>query len=343
VLGSGAGRFSGVVRQRLAELTQGRLNLDRIEKLRPDNPERPLLQELAGGMKVHLPEGFMTNGLKPRTDRRHIYETVASAVNKVLGALIDQKLAFLLPLEVAQLHVLNLHLCKAHWTVRKGKPSRRPLGDLSNVDGTKINTDETAAAATAHYGQIRHPTIDDIAVMICNFWRAAKERDPSVRWEDMRIWLMDLRRAYTLLSFRPEDVGLFAMLLSDDLVYLQMVGIFGWSGTLAAFQVVTRAITWELRHALRSHTVMHVDDVMGVCFADELEADLVTARDICTSLLGPGSVADDKTESGVRLDMIGYTISLPENRVLISRKKILTALHGFISACDFDNIENHFL
>jgi hypothetical protein len=110
-----------------------------------------------------------------------------------------------------------------------------------------------------------------------------------------------------------------------------MVGIFGWSGTPAAFQVVTRAITWELQHALRSRTVMYVDDVMGVCFADDLEADLLTARDICTSLLGPGSVADDKTESGVRLDMIEYTISLPDNRVLISRKNFLTALHGFIS------------
>jgi hypothetical protein len=36
---------------------------------------------------------------------------------------------------------------------------------------------------------------------------------------------MDLRGAYTLLSFRLEDVGLLAMLLSDDLVYLQ-IGAF---------------------------------------------------------------------------------------------------------------------
>jgi hypothetical protein len=77
---------------------------------------------------------------------------------------------------------------------------------------------------------------------------------------------MDLRGAHSLLSFRPEDLGLFAMLFSDDLVYPQMVGIFGWSGTPAAFQVVTRAITWELRHALRSRTVMYVNDVMGVRF-----------------------------------------------------------------------------
>jgi hypothetical protein len=58
---------------------------------------------------------------------------------------------------------------------------------------------------------------------------------------------------------------------------------------------------------------------MGICFAGDLEADLARAKDICTSLLGPASVAADKIESGVRLDMIGYTISLPDNRVLISR------------------------
>ena len=57
---------------------------------------------------------------------------------------------------------------------------------------------------------------------------------------------MDLKRAYTLLSFKPEDAGLFGVLLTGDIVYLQIAGIFGWAGTPAAFQVVTRAISWEL-------------------------------------------------------------------------------------------------
>ena len=81
----------------------------------------------------------------------------------------------------------------------------------------------------------------------------------------MYLWKIDLKGAYQLLSFRPEDVGLFAMRLSDDLVYLHFVDIFGWSRTPAAFQVVTRAVQWELGLALEGRTLMYVDDIVGVC------------------------------------------------------------------------------
>jgi hypothetical protein len=42
--------FQAIVRKRLAELTPGRMNADRIAMLRSDNPERALLAELAGGI-----------------------------------------------------------------------------------------------------------------------------------------------------------------------------------------------------------------------------------------------------------------------------------------------------
>jgi hypothetical protein len=112
------------------------------------------------------------------------------------------------------------------------------MSDLTNVDGTHLNTDETAKAASDYYGAIRHPTIEDIAKMVHDFWTAAKRKNHRLRQQDLRIWKMDLRGAYTLLSFRPGDAG-----LTDDLVYLQLVGVFGWDGTPAAFQVVTRAIS----------------------------------------------------------------------------------------------------
>jgi hypothetical protein len=107
---------------------------------------------------------------------------------------------------------------------------------LTFVDGTPLNSPETADKAAAYYGHIEHPTIESIVLMINNFWENQRNKDPSARWEDLVIWKMDLRGAYQLLSFRPEDVGLFGMLLTEDLVYLQSAGIFGWTGTPAAFQ-----------------------------------------------------------------------------------------------------------
>jgi hypothetical protein len=159
------------VRRRQRQLAHDRLSLERVSRLHPDKPEVNLMIDLAGGMRVHLPN-FTPNGSLPRTPLRQNYAAVSTAVNKMLTALIEQRLAFLLPLDMTQHHVRRLHLCKAHWTTKKGKPSGRHVGDLSRVDGTAINTDETSAAASAYYGQILHPTIDDIAVMIHEFWHA---------------------------------------------------------------------------------------------------------------------------------------------------------------------------
>jgi hypothetical protein len=321
--------FEVMVRERLESLAANRMSDARIATLREDNPERALLHDLVIGMKVHVPEGFEPNGHQPRSGLRDTYLDVAPAMNKMYGVVIADRLAFLLPLDLALQHVPNLHLSKAHWCPKKGKPSGRPLGDLSNVDGTRINTDETATAASDYYGTIRHPTIEDIAKMIHDFWMEACRRDPQLRQQDLRLWKMDLKGAYTLLSFRPSDAGLFAMLLTDDLVYFQLAGIFGWGSTPAAFQVVTRAISWDLRHSLRSRTLMYVDDIVGVCFAEDVDADLAKTRNICTSLLGSGAVADDKTESGRKLEVIGYTICLDTERVGIAEKNFLKALHGF--------------
>jgi hypothetical protein len=183
-------------------------------------------------------------------------------------------------------------------------------------------------AASDFYGAIRTlPTIEDIAKMVHDFWTAAKRKNPRLRQQDLRIWKMDLRRAYTLLSFRPGDAGLFATLLTDDLVYLQLVGVFGWDGTPAAFQVVTRAISWELRHALQGHTLMYVDEVVGVL---TMSSQISLRREISRRIrfrfrrdIGSGSVADDKTENGRKV------LCVLTRSGGIARKNFLKALHGF--------------
>lgn len=115
--------------------------------------------------------------------------------------------------------------------------SGQPLGDLTFVDGTPLNTPETAAAAAAHYGEILHPIIEDIAAMVWEFWLRVFKDNPAARWADLRIWKMDLRGAYTLICFGPDDAGLFGMLLTHTRT----------STSLGRFapQVMARVTTWN--------------------------------------------------------------------------------------------------
>ena len=98
-----------MLRRRLFELSQDQVGVERVQRLRADNPERGLMLELVGGMKVHQLEEFTRNGAHPWTPLKSTNESFATAVNKMLGAVAEQKLAFLIPLGMAQRQVLELH------------------------------------------------------------------------------------------------------------------------------------------------------------------------------------------------------------------------------------------
>ena len=108
--------FTKMIERRLKTVQHKRLNLDRVEELRTDNPEKILMRDLAGGMRVFLPDGFVPNGLTDKSLLRDTYLKVAPAVDKMLYGIIEDGLAFVLPLEIALQHIPRLHFCKAHWT-----------------------------------------------------------------------------------------------------------------------------------------------------------------------------------------------------------------------------------
>lgn len=323
--------FSAMVKRRLHNLGANRLSSSRIALLRKDNPERDRLDDIAEGMRVPLPIGFIPNARGSLTPLRPAYVDVHRAVDRMLGDLHAQGLAFCLPKREAIDLIEGLHLGKASWTPKKGKPSGRSIGDMSFCDGTPLNCDETKAMAESWWGKIELPTIEDITVMILDFFEAESKRDSSVKWEDLRLWKTDLRGAYQLMSFRPECAKYFGMEIAHDRIFIHLCGIFGWTCTPAAFQVISRAIQWELKHQLRGQCKMYVDDIVGVCLVADLEMEVQCAKAVCTRLLGPNAIAEDKTETGVRMDVLGYVLDLERKLVSISRKNFLNAVYGFFT------------
>jgi hypothetical protein len=167
--------------------------------------------------------------------------------------------------------------------------------------------------------------------MIFDFYETEKRRDPELRWEDITLFKLDLKSAYTLLFFRPDVVRLVGFLMTHGLALFLLCGVFGWCGTPFAFQVVTRALVHEICARIRGDAKMFVDDLLGVTTKRHVNSDVSIAIAICRALLGPDAVAMEKLAIGRIMDIIGWILNLDLCRVSVTRRNILKAIHGFFT------------
>jgi hypothetical protein len=118
--------------------------------------------------------------------------------------------------------------------------------------------------------------------------------------------------------------------LQDDLILFFIGGIFGWSGMPFAFDPLSRAIRWELKHQAGGEAEIYVDDVLGASPERLIRADIAGASGLLTSLFGAQGVAVAKTRASRVGDAIGYTLDLVARLVTVARKNVLRALYGFM-------------
>jgi hypothetical protein len=330
------GDFAAMVRARQLRLEPGRLNAARVEGLDDRNPEKAALRDLAAGIRVPTAASFVPNGLcEPQEELRTKYLQSRGAVDRMMIATRADGLAFVLPFEVAR-RVPGAHFSPAGWAPKAQKRSGRAVMDSSsNNNGLSqpLNSDAAALEAESIYGKIVHPTIDDIVRMIlCMHARIMAEDGVSaeVARARMVLWKTDLRAAYTLLNFRPESAAHFMCRLAGALAIVFICGVFGWACTPHAFQVVTRALHYQLSIVLLGLALLYVDDAMGVCRARDLAHDMAAAKAQMRALLGPSACADDKDASGRALDDIGYRIDLDAWRVGVSLRNLHKAFYAFM-------------
>jgi hypothetical protein len=325
--------FDQMMRRRLVKILPKRLNKQRISAVvSVDNPDRDRLVDLADGIRVTTPSTFVPNGQGQLPDLRKNYRLGSAVVNKLVHEQHAQGLVIYLPREVAVQHVRGCNFNPTDLVIDGKRQKGR-----NTIDPATLNGPETRVATTDFYGAIHHPDLVLILRMVLRFYYRAKRQDPRVTWARIRIWKMDLKGAFTLMSVRAEDAKLFGVELMVDEDAAQTIaafflgGTFGWAGTPAAFAVVTRVIVFELARRLRGLATMYVDDIIGVCLDCDVDHDQENAAVLCTTLLGDEAVAKEKTERFQRGDVIGYTVDLDSQRVTISHKNCMRALYGYFS------------
>ena len=295
--------FKRAARERLRELdkdaTKGRLNPERVWKwVSPENPDFERVLDMAtNGVQIPTPPGFVPNvsengpGIPTPNPQNH---KVGAALRKmIVKGFREPRLCFVTTEATARRLVPCFHCSPAVWAPKDGKDSGRNCNNCSycRQGNTAMNGEWLKERAKEKWNKIAHPTLEDLVDMIVTFSAAAVRN--GLGDTRIRLWKMDLKGAYTLVSYSVEDVHLMACSVPEDLVVFFLCGTFGWGGTPYAFQVITRVLVWELNSPLatagkrlKGTALMYVDDLAGVTFQDDVTEDLATAHALIEGLLG---------------------------------------------------------
>ena len=275
---------------------------------------------------VSLPVPTRFSPIADPAPLRAKYIQVKSAVHKTLAKQIELGSALLLPLQLART-IPHIHLQNSqHWTTKKDKPAGRIIADLSNtrdplticpLNGfTQLERANLTERCVEQFGPIKLPTIQELMLMVLDL-------ADCHGWANISLWKMDLKGAFNLLWFDPEQVALLAFPLTDALVVIHLVGIFGWLGMPFAFNVLSRALLVLILSVITGRADMYVDDVMGCSATVQLDSDMSAARSAIVGLAGDDSIAPDKVEQGRCLEFIGWVICLDSQTVSASPRLLL--------------------
>jgi hypothetical protein len=336
------GDFDRMVRNMRDEIDGDRISAASISAaLSADNPEIPALKELAEGMVTLVSEDYKPTPRDDLPGMRGGMKRVGTAVEKLIHEnFIDKGLAFVMRVENMPEGTL-VH--PAGWAPKAGKAKGRNTGDLGDMGGgTPLNSIELRDKYEERWGAINNPTVDNFDDMFSTILTdhvppghvlSDNGDDP----DDPVSVVIDLKAAYNLVSYRSDQVRLIATLISAGLIVFFLCGIFGWTGTPFAFNVVTRAIVYELERLVKGLSLMYVDDIATCCLRRNLKFNMALITTICTTLLGRLAIEEKKTVvadgaggRGWVNTIIGYDWCLKRRQITISTKNIERAFHAFL-------------
>ncbi len=342
----GTNRLQGAAVERWHELNDspgGRLNVERVETfLSKDNTEFNRMMALAqpgGGVPIMVPEGFVPNGTNggPLPRLSQATQTAGGALRKMVHKGFHLPLlCLIMTVVVARALVPNMHISPSMWAIKDKADEGRNCNNCSNggtAEGNQpLNSDWLREEARRLWGPIRNPTLEMVIDMINTFTAKAIADGHGNR--PIHLHKMDISSAYSKLTFCANDVHLMGCELPGDLIAFFTGGTFGWGGMPFAFDVVTRAVQWELnegtQHRLHGMSLMYVDDVIGIAFADEVALDQAIITRLVEGLLGAGAISVKKTmvEVGGVLEVIGYRIDRGMRRAGISENNVHKAFQA---------------
>jgi hypothetical protein len=320
---SKGGDLVRMIMDRRAGSRDERFNHSRLEEWPYDRVNTPKLRGLVEGIRILGPKKFVPS--REPQKMRASYKKVAPAIHKMVHGMYLKGAVLIFPTDKLVELVGNLHFSVISWALKKNKPQGRLITDptYSDFGVACLNSKKTRELVELEWDPIVHPTLEDIMRIILLI------KDRQGHLVSSVLWKMDLANAFGLLDVHPESIRLCCNALENNLTVMYTQGWFGWSGTPFAFDVISRSLRNRLRVVLKGVVHVYVDDIFGCCLESDLEHELRTTKETTQSLLGPSCIAEEKTESGRILEIIGWSFDLDKERVFLARHNFLKTFYGF--------------
>ena len=129
------------------------------------------------------------------------------------------------------------------------------------------------------WGQIKHPTLEDICLLITELSISEQATDSTFSAEEIVLCKLDLQQAFTLQQASRQVTS---NILEWKWQMFFLCGMFGWTGTPAAFQVLNRAIVDVLEYKIKG---IYVDDIIIATRKKNVNSDIEATNKVCCSLL----------------------------------------------------------
>jgi hypothetical protein len=324
-------QFERVVEAKQRAIATGRLSVERVERsLHHDNPHRDAVLDLAvNGISLCTPAKYTGCGVDNIPPVGTMFTDTAAPVERMMfESYWEEGLSIILS-ETRVRTMESLGLCLASWAAKLGKSCGRPI---TNGSGRRhmppsriINGKQTKINAIKKYGHITNPVIGDVARLIERF-RALR----GIPMTEIRMWKYDIAAAYQKLTYPAAAVSHVGVELRDRTFMFFLGGVFGLTSMPFAFNIITKAVVWELNSRLiRGMMLQYVDDGFVVSHQDERDEDVSITLRFIRDLLGPDAIAIHKLDLGDAFDFIGYNVDRISELITVSRRNIYKSIYFF--------------
>ena len=304
-----------------------RFNIERCNRLFADDPNYPILYELASiGAIIYTDPLFVPQCIPE--DFRHTEVTLTKVFQKHALDSSSKGRGLLLREETLQStdQIRVLHFSSNHLVFKPTDDFARWCIDPSHRsdDNLPLNGGTAKLLSIERYQKTWTASLVDML----RAFLVRKVRH-NLPWSKFWLFKEDIKSCFPQMDMAPDSAILLAMRITASIIFIHLAGSFGWTGAPMAWSMIGGAMLrlCVLRFLDTVDLFLICDDFVGFgLFPDTLSA-AAFVRALILDVCGPDSVSLDKSVHSQQAEVIGWYLDLLDPVLGASIRPKTDAIH----------------